>query len=185
MTRMFVPGRLLGPLLVSSLVSSLGILAGCSLFTVKQDPMPVMEIRADRPPPGPDRVVLTASSIDIKDKVQFATGKAEILPESFSLLDDVAKVFTENEQIEVVQIEGHTDSTGTADINRKLSQQRAESVLKYLASKGVAKKRMVAKGFGPDRPIADNGDDVGREKNRRVEFNIIKQGPKKTIIKDE
>jgi OmpA-OmpF porin, OOP family len=159
--------------------------SGCSLFTVKQDPMPVMEVRADRPPPGPDRVVLTASSIEIKDKVQFATGKAEILPASFSLLDDVAKVFNENQQIEVVQIEGHTDSTGTAAVNRKLSQQRAESVVKYLADKGVAKKRMVAKGFGPDKPIADNNDDAGREQNRRVEFNIIKQGPKKTIMKDE
>ena len=159
--------------------------SGCSLFTVKQDPMPVMEVRADRPPPGPDRVVLTASSIEIKDKVQFATGKAEILPASFSLLDDVAKVFNENAQIEVVQIEGHTDSTGTAAVNRKLSQQRAESVMKYLADKGVAKKRMVAKGFGPDKPIADNNDDAGREQNRRGEFNIIKQGPKKTIVKDE
>jgi len=169
--------------LVIGLVIALA--SGCSLFTVKQDPMPVMEIRANRPPPGPDRVVLTASSIEIKDKVQFATGKAEILPESFSLLDDVAKVFKENEQIEQVQIEGHTDSTGTAAINRKLSQQRAESVMKYLEGKGVAKQRMVAKGFGPDRPIADNNDDAGREKNRRVEFNIIKQGPKKTIVKDE
>lgn len=159
--------------------------SGCSLVTVKQDPMPVMEIRADRPPPAPDRVVLTASSIQIQDKVQFATGKAEILPESFGLLDDVAKVFLDNEQIEVVQIEGHTDSTGTAAINRKLSQQRAESVLKYLADKGVAKKRMVAKGFGPDKPIADNNDEAGRDQNRRVEFNIIKQGPKKTIVKDE
>lgn len=158
---------------------------GCSLFTVQQKPMPVMEIRADRPPPGPDRVVLTPSSIQIGDKVQFATGKAEILPPSFGLLDEVAKVFVDNPQIEVVQIEGHTDSTGTAAINRTLSQQRAESVLKYLAAKGVAKGRMVAKGFGPDKPIADNGDDVGREKNRRVEFNIIKQGPKKTIVKDE
>ena len=164
---------------------ALGGAPGCSLFTVQQDPMPVLEIRADRPPPGPDRVVLTASSIEIKDKVQFATGKAEILPESFSLLDDVAKVFVENEQIEVVQVEGHTDSTGTAAINRTLSQQRAESVVKYLAGKGVPKKRMVAKGFGPDKPIADNADDAGREKNRRVEFNIIKQGPKKTIVKDE
>lgn len=159
--------------------------AGCSLFTVKQDPMPVMEIRADRPPPGPDRVVLTPSSIQIGDKVQFATGKAEILPQSFGLLDEVAKVFVDNPQIEVVQIEGHTDSTGTAAINRTLSQQRAESVLKYLAGKGVPRKRMVAKGFGPDKPIASNDDEAGREQNRRVEFNIVKQGPKKTIVKDE
>lgn len=158
---------------------------GCSLFTVKQDPFPALEITAERPAPGPDRVVLTASSITISDKVQFATGKAEILPESFGLLDEVAAVFADNTQIEQVQIEGHTDSTGTAAINRKLSQQRAESVLKYLAAKGIKNSRMVAKGFGPDRPIADNNDEAGRDMNRRVEFNILKQGPKKTIVKDE
>jgi len=121
-------------------------------------------------PISPDRVVLTASSIQIADKVQFATGKAEILPVSFPLLDDVAKVFVDNPQIEVVQIEGHTDSTGTAAINRTLSQQRAESVMKYLAGKGVAKGRMVAKGFGPDKPLVKNDNDENRAKNRRVEL---------------
>jgi OOP family OmpA-OmpF porin len=158
---------------------------GCSLITVKQDPFPPLEIRADRPPPRPPRVVLTASSITIGDKVQFATGSSEILPVSFGLLDEVAGVLTENPQIEVLQVEGHTDSTGTAALNRKLSQQRAESVMRYLSSKGVAGGRMRAKGFGPDKPIADNASDDGKEKNRRVEFNILKQGPKKTVVRDE
>ena len=129
--------------------------------------------------------MLTASSIKITEKVQFQTGKAEILPESFGLLDEVAKVLVDNPQIELLQVEGHTDSTGSAGINRKLSQQRAESVLKYLADKGVKKARMTPKGFGPDRPLATNDDDVGREQNRRVEFNIIKQGPKKTVVTDD
>lgn len=166
------------------MVTAIGA-SGCSLFTVQQDPFPVLDIQAERPPPGPDRVVLTASSITIADKVQFETGKAEILPVSFGLLDEVAQVLVDNPQIELLQVEGHTDSTGTAALNRKLSQQRAESVMKYLAKKGVTAKRMVAKGFGPDKPLASNDDDGGREQNRRVEFNIIKQGPKKTIIKDE
>lgn len=173
--------------LVFALVSIIGVSsgAGCSLFTVKADPMPPLEINANRPPPGPDRVVLTDSKIVIKDKVQFATGKAEILSPSFGLLDEVAAVFVDNPQIEQVQVEGHTDSTGGAGVNRKLSQARAESVVKYLTGKGVKKNRMIAKGFGPDVPIADNNDEAGREQNRRVEFNIVKQGPKKTIIKDE
>jgi OOP family OmpA-OmpF porin len=159
--------------------------AGCSLITVKQDPFPPLEVRAERPAPGPSRVVLTASSITIADKVQFQTGSSEILPVSFGLLDEVAKVLTDNPQIEVVQVEGHTDSTGQAAFNRKLSQQRAESVMKYLTGKGVVAKRMVAKGFGPDKPIADNTTDAGKEQNRRVEFNIVKQGPKKTVVKDD
>jgi OmpA-OmpF porin, OOP family len=158
---------------------------GCSLITVKQDPFPALEIRADRPPPAPPRVVVTASSITIGEKVQFATGSSQILPVSFSLLDEVAKVLTDNPQIELVQVEGHTDSTGTAAINRKLSQQRAESVMHYLAGKTVASGRMKAQGFGPDRPIADNSSDAGKEQNRRVEFVIVKQGPKKTVVHDD
>jgi len=155
------------------------------LITVQQDPFPPLEIRADRPAAPPARVVLTASSITIGDKVQFATGSSQILPVSFSLLDEVARMLTDNPQIELLQIEGHTDSTGTAAVNRKLSQQRAESVLTYLTSKGVTGGRMKAKGFGPDKPVADNTSDDGKEKNRRVEFNIVKQGPKKTVVHDD
>lgn len=158
---------------------------GCSLITVQQEPFSPLEIRAERPPPAPARVVLTASSITIGEKVQFATGSAEILAVSHGLLDEVAQVMNDNPQITLLQVEGHTDSTGTAAFNRKLSQQRAESVGKYLAGKGVTAGRVQARGFGPDKPIADNTTDDGKEKNRRVEFNILKQGPKKTVVKDE
>ena len=163
------------------------LLAGCSQLmpAAKQEPFPVMDVKAERPPPGPARVVLTASNIAIMDKVQFETGKAELLPVSHALLDEVAKMLKDNPQVELISVEGHTDSTGSPDFNRKLSQQRAESVAKYMSSKGVKASRMEPKGFGPDRPIADNETDPGREANRRVEFNILKQGPKKTLVKDE
>jgi OOP family OmpA-OmpF porin len=159
--------------------------SGCSLITVQQDPFPPLEVRADRPPPGPMRVVLTESSIKITDKVQFETGKSEILPVSFPLLDEVAGVLKDNPQIQQLQVEGHTDSTGSAAINRKLSQARAESVMKYLKEHGIAASRMVAKGFGPDRALADNSTEEGKEQNRRVEFNILKQGPKQTVVTDD
>lgn len=155
------------------------------MFTTKQEPFPALDIRATRPPPGPDRVVLTASNIVIQDKVQFEKGSAAILAVSHPLLDEVASVFKNNPQIAEVQIEGHTDSTGSAQLNQRLSQQRADSVMKYLTSKGVKAARLTAKGFGPDQPIADNADPAGQEMNRRVEFVILKQGPKKTIVKDE
>lgn len=163
------------------------LLAGCSQLmpAAKQEPFPVMEVKATRPPPGPARVVLTASNIAIMDKVQFETGKAALLPASHALLDEVAKMLKENPQVALISVEGHTDSTGSPDYNRKLSQQRAESVAKYLTSKGIKAARMEPKGFGPDRPIADNETDPGREANRRVEFNILKQGPKKVLVKDE
>ena len=163
------------------------LLAGCAQLmpAAKQEPFPVMEVKATRPPPGPARVVLTESNIAIMDKVQFEVGKAALLPASHALLDEVAKMLKDNPQVESISVEGHTDSTGSAELNRKLSQQRAESVAKYLSSKGVKAARMEPKGFGPDRPIADNETDPGRDANRRVEFNILKQGPKKVLVKDE
>jgi OOP family OmpA-OmpF porin len=158
---------------------------GCSLVTVQQSPFPPLEIQAKRPGPPPARVVLTPSSIQIADKVQFGFDSAEILPASFDLLKEVAGVFTKNPQIEKVQVEGHTDSTGAASHNKELSQKRAESVRAFLVKEGVAGKRLVAKGFGPDKPIAENTTDEGKEKNRRVEFNILKQGAIKTLVQDE
>jgi outer membrane protein OmpA-like peptidoglycan-associated protein len=163
------------------------LLAGCAQLmpAAKQEPFALMEVKATRPPPGPARVVLTESNIAIMDKVQFETGKADLKEVSHSLLDEVAKMLKDNPQVELISVEGHTDSTGSPVFNRKLSQQRAESVAKYLASKGVKAARMEPKGFGPDKPIADNETDAGREANRRVEFNILKQGPKKVLVKDE
>ena len=169
----------------AALVAGAFLVTGCSLVTVKQDPFPPLEIRADRPPPPPPKVVLTDSNLQIMDKVQFETGSDKLLEVSFPLLDQVVDVMVANPQIELVEIQGHTDSTGTAAINRKLSQGRAESVRKYIIGKGVAKGRLTAKGFGPDVPIADNGTPEGREMNRRVEFKIVKQGPKKTIVQED
>lgn len=161
--------------------------SGCAALmpAAKQEPFPVMNVTATRPPPGPDKVILTPSNIAITDQVQFETAKADLKPVSFALLDEVVTVMKGNPQIELVEIGGHTDSTGAADFNRKLSQQRAESVMKYIASKGIKKERLSAKGFGPDVPIADNGTAEGQAANRRVEFQIVKQGPKKTVVKDE
>lgn len=168
-----------------SLALALVLAPACSLVTVQQDPFEPLDVTAKAPPPKPPRVVLTASSIKISEKVQFKLGSAELLPDSFGLLDEVAGVMRDNAQIERVQIEGHTDSTGSAKINKKLSKERAESVRAYLMKKGIEDKRMVAVGFGPDKPIADNTTPDGQEANRRVEFNIVKQGPKKTVVEDE
>jgi len=172
---------------MKSLASGLALavlLAGCGLITVQQDFEP-MQIRAERGAPPPPRVVLTPSSIQIMDKVQFELGSDKLLEVSFPLLDEVGRVLAENEQIELIQIEGHTDSTGGAARNRELSKLRAESVRQYLIGKGIGKGRMVAKGFGPDRPLQANDTPEGREANRRVEFNILKQGPKKTVIQED
>ncbi len=168
------------------LIVGLAVTAGgCSLITVEQEPFEPLQIRAERPSPPPPRVVLTASSIKITDKVQFELGSDKLLEVSFPLLDEVAAAIADNPQIEVIQVEGHTDSTGGAVRNRELSKLRADSVRTYLIGRGIAKSRLTAKGFGPDRPLVPNDTPEGRDANRRVEFNIIKQGPKKTVIVEE
>jgi outer membrane protein OmpA-like peptidoglycan-associated protein len=179
-SRALTRASLLGALLLTGLATG-----ACSLITVEQEPFAPLVIEAERPPPPPARVVLTDSNIQIMDKVQFETGSDKLLPVSFPLLDQVVDVMVANPQIELVEVQGHTDSTGTAAINRTLSQKRAESVRKYLVGKGVPKARLTSKGFGPDVPIADNATPEGREQNRRVEFKILKQGPKKTLVQED
>ena len=136
----------------------------CSLVTVQQDPFPPLQIRAARPEAPPPKVVLTPSNIQISDKVQFELGSDKLMPVSFPLLDAVAQVMIENPQIEIIEIAGHTDASGGAKRNRELSQQRAESVRQYLISKSIAKGRLQAKGYGPDKPIAGNDtpEEIGR-----------------------
>lgn len=169
---------------MKGLLAVLLLASGCQLLpNSKEAPFNPVQITAKRPPPQ-ERVVLLPSTIVISDKVQFEVNKADIKQVSHMVLDEVVTVMKNNAQIELVQVEGHTDSTGAADFNTTLSQQRAESVVKYLVSKGIAASRLTAKGYGPEKPIADNADAAGQEMNRRVEFNIVKQGPIKTIVKD-
>jgi outer membrane protein OmpA-like peptidoglycan-associated protein len=132
------------------------------------------------PNQGPSpKVQVSDTEIKIMDRVEFATGRDKIQGQkSFQVLDVVAAVLKARKEIELVEVGGHTDNVGSAFGNRKLSQKRAEAVVKYLASKGVDKHRLVAKGYGPDKPIADNKTAEGKQKNRRVEFLILKPAPK-------
>ena len=117
-------------------------------------------------------VVLTAEKLVIREKVYFASNKATILPRSYPLLDQVARVITAHRELPSIIIEGHTDTRGNAATNRRLSQARANAVRAYLMQKGVPASRLKAKGYGPDRPAETNMTARGREANRRVEFII-------------
>lgn len=126
-------------------------------------------------PPPPARVEVRDNKIEITEKIQFEYNKAVILPASFGLLDEIADVIQKNPHIKKIAIEGHASSEGNAKHNLKLSDDRAKSVMKYLTDKGVDAARLTAKGYGVERPIADNATEEGREKNRRVEFMIVEQ----------
>lgn len=125
------------------------------------------------------RVKLVGTKIEILEKVFFETGKDTIKPVSFPLLDEVATVLRENPTIKKVEVSGHTDSKGKARDNQKLSEARANAVMAYLASKGIAAERLVAVGYGEDKPLVKpEKTDDDRAKNRRVEFNILEQSAK-------
>ena len=102
-------------------------------------------------------------------EVLFDTNKWNIKPEGQAELDKGVAFLLKNPQLKV-EIQGHTDSTGAAAWNATLSQRRAESVMKYLVSKGVPAGQLTAKGFGPANPVAPNDTVEGRAKNRRVDF---------------
>ena len=108
----------------------------------------------------------------IAEQVQFAPKSADIVAASEGLLRQVADVLLRHPQIELVEIQGHTDSTGSHELNMTLSQQRAESVRTWLLKAGVAPERLEAKGYGPDHPIAGNDTPQNRARNRRVQFII-------------
>jgi OOP family OmpA-OmpF porin len=108
----------------------------------------------------------------LKD-VRFDIGKATIRPESYAILNEVVDIMDKNPELKI-EIQGHTDSTGSAELNRMLSQNRAASVLEYFASEGIDRTRLTCRGFGMDNPIASNATADGRAKNRRVELNPIK-----------
>lgn len=118
-------------------------------------------------------VAITARRLEIREKVYFSTNKAVVLPKSFPLLEQIARVLNGHPEIAKIQVEGHTDNVGDAPHNRVLSTERAQAVVAFLLKAGVAENRLVAVGFGPDRPAADNKTAKGRENNRRVEFNIL------------
>ena len=99
----------------------------------------------------------------------FATGSSKLLAKSFPSLNNVVKLLADNPDYKV-EIQGHTDITGTHEKNMTLSEERAGSVKSYLTGKGVSADRITVKGYGPDKPIADNKTAAGKAKNRRVEM---------------
>jgi outer membrane protein OmpA-like peptidoglycan-associated protein len=101
--------------------------------------------------------------------INFDTGKATIRPDSESVLNEVL-LLLQKEPEWYMLVAGHTDSVGSDAVNTPLSRQRAEAVVAWLTAKGVDRSRLIAAGFGPKKPVADNDSEEGRAKNRRVDL---------------
>lgn len=101
--------------------------------------------------------------------IHFATGKAEILEESRPIIDEIVLLLKKRPTLRI-GIEGHTDNTGDAATNKKLSSARAKAVADAIAAAGISPNRLDSIGYGQERPISDNRTEDGRAKNRRVEI---------------
>lgn len=136
--------------------------------------LPDLPLVADASPPAPS-VKLGGDAIELGETVRFQPNKAAIDKSSFALLDQVARVLSDHPELTLVRIEGHTDNSGSPATNRKLSQARAKAVLRYLVKRGIDPRRLQAKGFGADKPLAPNFNQRNRELNRRVELKVIER----------
>lgn len=105
----------------------------------------------------------------VSNGIRFDVGKASLRPESMGVLNEIYKMLSEHPDV-AVSVEGHTDSDGDNDLNQKLSEDRAETVMNQLISMGISKDRLSYRGYGESKPVAPNDSPEGKASNRRVEF---------------
>ena len=130
--------------------------------------------RVETPEEREERTKRVVKQINLYAKtILFDTDKSVVKPQAEFILDNIAIIMNENPDFNFV-VEGHTDNTGTPEHNLKLSQDRADAIKQYLSRHGVSKKRLDAKGYGQTRPIESNETERGKEINRRVEINVVK-----------
>ncbi len=124
--------------------------------------------------PKTPNVVITKKELKLKKEVHFLHNSAEILPDSAALLEEAADVLRSHPEIAQVEVQGHTDNTGGADYNLKLSESRANAVRNALVSAGVDPSRVTARGYGQEKPLVPNTSAANKARNRRVQLVISK-----------
>jgi outer membrane protein OmpA-like peptidoglycan-associated protein len=114
-------------------------------------------------------------TLNMPGNITFATNSADLNQQFFAVLDSVAIVLKEYDKT-VIEVAGHTDSTGTKQLNQSLSERRAATVANYLTSRGTNDKRFIIVGAADSHPIASNATAQGKQQNRRVELTIVPKG---------
>ncbi|MBK7579391.1 MAG: OmpA family protein [Myxococcales bacterium] len=124
--------------------------------------------------PDKGKVLIEGSDIIILDKVMFETNSAKILPESNGILDAVAATLKGHPEFKVIEVAGHADERSSDEYNLKLTRDRAASVVDAIVGRGVPKTRLVSQGYGEYCPLDEGHNGAAWEKNRRVEFKVVK-----------
>jgi OOP family OmpA-OmpF porin len=125
------------------------------------------------PDEGPAQIIVEPGRITILGTINFRPNSSTLDPGSNDILNQIALTLRKHREIDHIEVGGHTDSTGPRSLNMRLSRDRAREVRRYLIGRGIPPARLSARGFGPDKPLADNQTDEGRSKNRRVEFLVV------------
>lgn len=149
------------------------------------EPPPVVDAGPPpAPPPPPEapkpkliatgKAKIEGTRVKIPGELEFDVDKATLkqTPQTQDILTELQKFLTENKGVTKLRVEGHTDNSGTPVHNLKLSQDRADSVVKYLVSKGIDANRLVGVGYGMTRPVAPNDTPANKALNRRTEFHV-------------
>jgi outer membrane protein OmpA-like peptidoglycan-associated protein len=111
-------------------------------------------------------------TLNMPGNVTFATDSSDLNPAFFEVLKSAGKVIREFDQT-VVEVAGHTDSSGSEAHNQALSERRSSTVSQYLQSRNISSQRLITIGLGESMPVADNSQDIGRQANRRVEITMV------------
>ncbi len=127
------------------------------------------------PTPKVAAVKVKKDKLQIRGTIYFTTDTAEIEARSEPLLTEIADALMRNPTVLKVEVQGHTDDTGTSEHNLELSHRRAEAVKEWLSKSGVERDRLIAKGYGMEKPLAPNLTAASRARNRRVEFVITER----------
>jgi OOP family OmpA-OmpF porin len=196
--------KIVAPLMLTALVAAAASLGAACTAQFGSPPQAAPPAPPPAPPPPPAATPAAAPAppppvepakanvamskdgrIAIPGNIVYETGKAIIKPESEPTLNALKDFMDQNPNFSRIRIEGHTDNVGKSADNLKLSQDRAQAVVVWLAAHGENKDRLLAVGFGDGKPIKDNSTEDGRAQNRRTEFHLAEIAGKSFMGRDE
>lgn len=153
-------------------VDASGFLTGGTPVDIRPGETTLPAIRVQKRPKV-SLVNLTDKELKLTLQIHFEVNSAKIRDESLPLLEAVVDTILRTPSIEKIEIQGHTDNSGFRDVNLTMSQQRADAVRSFLVSRGIAASKLIARGYGQEKPVAPNISDANRALNRRVQFIIL------------